>query len=240
MAMQQHQQQQILQQAMMQQAMLNVAKQVEEKIDAEMKELDAIENDEDELERIRAKRMTQLKNAQDKRAEWLRNGHGQLNEINSDKDFFEEAKGSKKLVVHFYRNTTMRSKILDEHLKVLAKQHVETKFLKLDVDKCDWIVQRLNIRVIPTMALVLDGKTTGYLRGFEEFGGNDDFSTEMLEWRLGVAQVISYKGDLKTPPDQRKKGLLQGSSKIVKGKQNEARNRAVDDDFDTDEEIANW
>jgi len=238
--MQQHQQQQILQQAMMQQAMLNVAKQVEEKIDAEMKELDAIENDEDELERIRAKRMTQLKNAQDKRAEWLRNGHGQLNEINSDKDFFEEAKGSKKLVVHFYRNTTMRSKILDEHLKVLAKQHVETKFLKLDVDKCDWIVQRLNIRVIPTMALVLDGKTTGYLRGFEEFGGTDDFSTEMLEWRLGVAQVINYKGDLKTAPDQRKRGVSKDANKIVKSKQNEQRARGADDDFDTDEEIANW
>ena len=71
MAMQQHQQQQILQQAMMQQAMLNVAKQVEDKIDAEMAALDEIENDEDALERIRAKRLKELKNAQDKRAEWL-------------------------------------------------------------------------------------------------------------------------------------------------------------------------
>jgi len=224
-----------MQQALEQQ-LLSVAKAVEDKIDAEMKQLDDIENDEDELERIRAKRMKELKNAQDKRAVWLRNGHGALNEINSDKDFFEEAKGSKKLVVHFYRNTTLRCKILDEHLKVLAKQHLETKFLKLDVDKCDWIVQRLNIRIIPTMAIVLDGKTSGYLRGFEEFGGTDDFSTEMLEWRLGVANVINYKGDLKTPPDQRKKA--QSSTKIIRGKQNEAR--GDDDDFDTDEEIANW
>jgi len=228
-------QQHLLQQAMEQQ-LLTVAKAVEDKLDAEMAELDAIENDEDALERIRAKRMKELKNAQDKRSEWLRNGHGKLNEINSDKDFFEEAKSSKKLVVHFYRNTTLRCKILDEHLKVLAKQHVETKFLKLDVDKCNWIVQRLNIRIIPTMAIVLDGKTSGYLRGFEEFGGNDDFSTEMLEWRLGVAHVINYKGDLKTPPDQRKK--VQSSTKIIRGKQNEAR--GGDEDVDTDEEIASW
>merc|ERR1711981_692695 len=220
----------------MQQQLLTVAQAVEDKLDAEMAELDAIENDEDALERIRAKRLKELKNAQDKRAEWLRNGHGQLNEINSDKDFFEEAKTSKKLVVHFYRNTTMRSKILDEHLKVLAKQHVETKFLKLDVDKCDWIVQRLNIRVIPTMAIIIDGKTTGYLRGFEEFGGTDDFSTEMLEWRLGVAQVISYKGDLKTPPDQRKK--QQRGTKIIRGEQNETGRG--EDEVDTDEEIASW
>merc|ERR1711981_1005646 len=101
----------------MQQQLLTVAQAVEDKLDAEMAELDKIENDEDALERIRAKRMKELKNAQDKRAEWLRNGHGRLNEINSDKDFFEEAKGSKKMVVHFYRNTTMRCKILDEHLK---------------------------------------------------------------------------------------------------------------------------
>merc|ERR1711981_165181 len=220
----------------MQQAMLNVAKQVEDKIDAEMAALDVIENDEDALERIRAKRMKELKNAQDKRAEWLRNGHGRLNEINSDKDFFDEAKGSKKLVCHFYRNTTMRCKILDEHLKVLAKQHVETKFLKLDVDKCDWIVGKLNIRIIPTMAIIIDGKTSGYLRGFEEFGGTDDFSTEMLEWRLGAASVISYKGDLKTPPDQRKK--QQRGTKIIRGKQNETGRG--DDEVDTDEEIASW
>jgi len=237
--MQAHQQQQVMQQAMMQQAMLSVAKQVEQKIDNEMKAMEAIENDEDALERIRAKRMKELKNMQDKRAVWLRQGHGALNEIGSDKDFFDEAKGSKKLVVHFYRNTTLRCKVLDEHLKVLAKQHIETKFLKLDVDKCDWIVQKLNIRIIPTMALILDGKTTGYLRGFEEFGGTDDFSTEMLEWRLGTAGIITYKGDLKTPPDQRK-GLQQGkTSKIERSNQNEARG-GCDDDFDTDEEIANW
>merc|ERR1712151_703496 len=201
---------------MMQQAMLNVAKQVEDKIDAEMAALDEIENDEDALERIRVKRMKELKNAQDKRAEWLRNGHGKLNEINSDKDFFDEAKGSKKLVCHFYRNTTMRCKILDEHLKVLAKQHVETKFLKLDVDKCDWIVGRLNIRIIPTLAFVLDGKTKDYMRGFDDVGGTDDFSTEMLEWRLGLAKVINYKGDLNTPPDMQKK--KKPTTRIIRGK----------------------
>ena len=31
-------------------------------------------------------------------------------------------------------------------------------------------------------------------------GGNDDFSTEMLEWRLGVAKAINYKGDIQSPP----------------------------------------
>jgi len=203
----------------MEQQLMTVANAMEEKIDAEMAELDAIENDEDALERIRQKRLKEMKNHQDKRNEYLRAGHGKLNEINSDKDFFEEAKGSKRLVCHFYRNTTMRCKILDEHLKKLAQQHVETKFLKLDVDKCDWIIQRLKIHVIPTLAFIKDGKTGDYMRGFEDVGGTDDFSTEMLEWRCGLAGVINYKGDLKTPPDQRKK--VSRGTKIIRGKQNE-------------------
>merc|ERR1711981_454473 len=225
MAMQQH----IMQQAMEAQ-LLNVAKAVEDKIDAEMAELDALENDDDALERIRQKRLQEMKNQQDKRNEYLRNGHGRLNEINSDKDFFDEAKQAKRLVCHFYRNTTMRCKILDEHLKKLSQQHVETKFLKLDVDKCDWIIKRLNIRIIPTLAFIKDGKTGDYMRGFEDVGGIDDFSTEMLEWRLGLAGVIHYKGDLKTPPDQRKKKTR--GTKIIRGKQNEQQG-------ESDEEI-NW
>lgn len=91
----------------LEQQLLNVASAMEEKLDAEMAELDKLE--EDDIERIRQKRMQELKKMQDVRQEWLRNGHGKLNEISSDKDFFEEAKNAKKLVVHFYRNTTMRN-----------------------------------------------------------------------------------------------------------------------------------
>jgi len=206
-----------MQQAMLNQQLLTVANAMEDKIDQEMKELDELEDE--DIERIRERRLAEMKKLQDIRQEWLRNGHGKLNEINSDKDFFEEAKGAKKMVVHFYRNTTMRCKILDEHLKTLSKKHLETKFLKLDVDKCDWIVQRLNIRVIPTLAFVKDGKTKDYMRGFDDVGGVDDFSTDMLEWRLGLADIITYKGDLKNPPGSQKS--KSRGTRIIRGKQNE-------------------
>lgn len=214
---------QALQKQLVAEQLMNVAHQVEEKLDAEMKELDNLQDD--DIERIRQKRLVEMKKLQDVRNVWRRNGHGQLNEISSDKDIFEEIKGSKKLVVHFYTNTTIRCKILDEHLETLAKKHLETKFLRLNVDKSDRIVQRLNIRVIPTLAFVKDGKTDGYMRGFDDVGGIDDFSTEMLEWRLGKAEIINYKGDKKTPPLPGSENG-QGSSKsrgtkIIRGKQNE-------------------
>lgn len=88
---------------------------------------------------------------------------------------------------------TYRCKIIDKHLAILAKKHVETKFIKLNVEKAPFLTERLRIKVIPTLALLLDGKTKDYVVGFTDLGNTDDFPTEMLEWRLGCADVINYR-----------------------------------------------
>ncbi|KRZ69051.1 Thioredoxin domain-containing protein 9 [Trichinella papuae] len=66
----------------------------------------------------------------------------------------------------------------------------ESKFCKQNVEKADFIVKRLNIRVIPTLALFLDGKAVYYIRGFDEFGGTDDFTTETVEAVLAERNLI--------------------------------------------------
>ena len=33
-------------------------------------------------------------------------------------------------------------------------------------------------------------------------GGNDDFDTEVLEWRIGSAGAIDYSGSLEGPPSK--------------------------------------
>merc|ERR1719347_1539161 len=90
-------------------------------------------------------------------------------------------------------------------LRILAKKHIETKFCKIDAEKCPFLCDRLKIRTIPTLILVKDSKTRGYVVGFTDLGNTDDFSTEMLEWRLAQSEVINYSGDLLTPPDQQLK-----------------------------------
>ena len=50
-------------------------------------------------------------------------------------------------------------KILDGHLKKLAEQHLETKFIKLDVEKAPFLTQRFKIKVIPSMGIIKDGET---------------------------------------------------------------------------------
>lgn len=75
----------------------------------------------------------------------------------------------------------------------MAKKHLETKFIKLNVEKAPFLTERLRIKVIPTLALVKDGKTKDYVVGFTDLGNTDDFSTEMLEWRLGCSDIITSR-----------------------------------------------
>nr|XP_039266153.1 thioredoxin domain-containing protein 9-like [Styela clava] len=209
---------------------LQAAKAVEEQLDAEINRLDKM--DDDDLEKLRERRMQAMKKSQAQRQEWMAKGHGVLGEIPSEKDFFDECKENKLVVCHFYKNTTFRCKILDSHLETLSRKHLETKFIKLDVEKAPFLTQRLRIKVIPTLALVIDGKTKDYIVGFTDLGNCDDFSTEMLEWRLGCGQVINYSGDLMNPPDSTKTGSKKPITFL--GKQKKTIRGGDDDSDDSD------
>ncbi|XP_075870768.1 thioredoxin domain-containing protein 9 [Nelusetta ayraudi] len=204
------------------------AKLVEEEVDAKLSKLN--EMDEDDFERLREKRLDALKKAQKQKQELLSKGHGEYREIPSEKDFFSEVKESTNVVCHFYRNSTFRCKILDKHLAILAKKHVETKFIKLNVEKAPFLTERLHIKVIPTMALVLDGKTKDYVVGFTDLGNTDEFSTEMLEWRLGCANIINYSGNLMEPPTT----TQRPGTKITKVDKKTIRGRGYDSDSEDD------
>lgn len=167
-------------------------------VDAEIAKLESME--EDDYEDLRRRRKEALKKQQQQKQEWMNNGHGEYSEITTEKEFFELSKKSKNLVCHFYRDSTFRSKIVDKHMALLAPKHLETKFIRFNVEKCPFLVERLRIKVIPTICVAKDGKTTDYIVGFDDLGGRDEFPTEMLEWRLGRAGVIQYLGDLLTPP----------------------------------------
>uniref|UniRef100_A0A3P9KNW0 Thioredoxin domain-containing protein 9 n=2 Tax=Oryzias latipes TaxID=8090 RepID=A0A3P9KNW0_ORYLA len=206
------------------------AKIAEEQVDAKLSQLN--EMDEDELEKLKEKRLEALKKAQKQKQEWLAKGHGEYREIASEKDFFGEVKESKNVVCHFYKSSTFRCKILDKHLAILAKKHVETKFFKLNAEKAPFLTERLRIKVIPTLALLIDGKSKDYVVGFTDLGNTDEFSTEMLEWRLGCADVINYSGNLMEPPTAAQKS----GTKFSKVEKRSIRGRACESDSDSGED----
>lgn len=98
-------------------------------------------------------------------------GHGEYSELADEKAFFEACKKSERLVCHFYLGSSPRCEIVDKHLRLalaltdtmligdcvhrlLARKHLETRFVCAKADKFPFLTSRLNIRVIPTIALV--------------------------------------------------------------------------------------
>ena len=95
-------------------------------------------------------------------------------------------KKSEKVVCHFFRESTFRCKIVDKHLSLLATRHLETRlatplsegkanhfvflarFVKLSVERAPFLCERLKIRMLPTIGLVVDGKTKDFIKGLEQ------------------------------------------------------------------------
>ncbi|CAF0819071.1 unnamed protein product [Brachionus calyciflorus] len=197
----------------MDQQILQAVKIVENQLDAEIQRLENI--DEDDLEVIRKKRLEAIKNAQKQKIEWQQNGHGTYSELADEREFFEACKKSQHVVCHFYRDSTFRCKIVDKHLETLARQHVECKFVKVNAEKVVFLIERLKIKIMPTIALIKDNKPIDYIVGFTDLGNTDDFDTEMLEWRIARSGIIEYNGDLINPPQNTKKKHIHTKTKSI-------------------------
>ncbi|KNA13042.1 hypothetical protein SOVF_120430 isoform B [Spinacia oleracea] len=181
---------------------LTVAKAMEDKIDDEIAALDRLESD--DIEVLREKRIKQMKKMAEKRSRWISLGHGDYSEIPSEKEFFSVVKASDRVVCHFYRENwpSDTAKVMDKHLSVLAKQHIETRFVKIQAEKSPFLAEKLKIVVLPTLAVIKNAKVENYLVGFDDLGGRDDFSTEELEERLAKHQAIIFDGESSVKPSR--------------------------------------
>ncbi|XP_055847724.1 thioredoxin domain-containing protein 9 [Episyrphus balteatus] len=197
--------------------LINAAQHIEQQLDQQLDRLESLGTD--DLQMIREQRIKEMKELNKKKQEWLANGHGVYTELADEKEFFEVSKKSPNIVCHFYRDSTERCRIVDMHLKILAAKHVEAKFCKVNAEKSPFLTQRLRIKIIPTIALVKDSKTKDFIVGFTDLGNCDDFSTDMLEWRIAQSGAIDYKGDLINPPDAKKssKSYINRPKKAIRG-----------------------
>lgn len=170
------------------QRLLGALEAAEDQLDNDLHQLEKME--EDDMERIRRDRLAQLKSMAKMKSEWIAKGHGSYREVDDQKRFFEELKGEKRAVVHFFRPSTRRCEILDKHLGLLAQKHVETKFVRVDAERSPFLAERLKIWMLPTVVLIKDGRTDHSIIGFDEMGGQDNFATEVLEAILLKHAVI--------------------------------------------------
>jgi len=152
---------------------------MEDQLDAEIERLENLKKD--DLEELRRKRLEEMKNEHKRKSEMAQVGHGTYEEVMGEKEFFQEAKKSDKVVVHFYRPSAWRCEIVDKHLKALAVKHWGTRFIKINAEKAPYLAEKLHIWMLPSIVLVKGGKTEHTIVGLDEMGGEEDFPTEALE-----------------------------------------------------------
>jgi hypothetical protein len=199
---------------------------LERALDDELNKLDDILNDETELEKLRKNRLAEMKAEQEKKSQWKKLGHGVLQESNDPKDFFRACEvspllkkldldlltkfvvcvcvrvcvlswqESERVVVVFVTPANEHSVKLSEHLALVASKHPETRFLKMDAEKTPFLVDRLRIWMIPSVALVKNEKVVHTLLGLDEMttsmGKYDTWSVEKCLFchEMVTSQVI--------------------------------------------------
>mmetsp|Transcript_36730 Transcript_36730/g.80015 ORF Transcript_36730/g.80015 Transcript_36730/m.80015 type:complete len:221 (-) Transcript_36730:60-722(-) len=175
-------------QQVVEQQVMNVASVVEDQLDEQLHKLENL--DEDDLERIRQKRIDAMKAAQIKKQKWMQAGHGEVTDLQNEKDFFKVMKGEERMICHFYRNN-WPCKVMDKHMSELASRHIETRFARIDAEKSPYLTEKLKIWMLPTLALIKNEKIIDYIVGLDDVGGSDDFKQEHLVMVLGAHGVIN-------------------------------------------------
>lgn len=171
---------------------LQSLEQEEQALDAKIKRLERA--DDDELERLREHRVQQMKQRALKAQEMRAKGHGEFTTLTDTKEFFDVMKKSDKIVVHFFTPANTFCELVDGHLERIAKQHIETRFVRMNAEKSEYLVDKLGVWMIPCIALVKDQKVVKMVQGLDELGGTDKFTTAFLAYFIGLHDVLKYDG----------------------------------------------
>jgi len=150
-----------------------------------------------ELDDLQAKRLADLQKKVNLEKQFHAQGHGEYREI-IEEEFLKEVCGSQWVVVHFHHREFFRCKIVDKHLREIAKKHLSCKWLTLDAEKAPFFVSKLGIQMLPTVIVFKDGIVHDQFSGFDEMGGKDDFRMEVMEhWFSKAGCVVMKKSSVK-------------------------------------------
>jgi hypothetical protein len=172
-------------------------------VEDELSKYDALLVDDTALDKLRQNRLAELKQTAARHQKYRQLGHGQYTELQHGsmdiaKTFFTISKQSDRVVVHFYKPSSAHvCDIFHKHLQKLAERHIETKFIKINVEsvlndstsigtsstthnEVTFLVERLHVSVMPTLVLIQNREVVHKVQGFDELGNTDTFSTNTL------------------------------------------------------------
>lgn len=162
---------------------------IEKVVDEKLEKLDNLS--EEDILSIRKKRLAELKKKAEERREYLRLGHGTVEEIGEEREFFNIGKRSKRVIYCFYRPGTSRyTDDLVELLKKVASTHIESKFVLVNAEKSPFLTNKLKIYILPTLVLFMDGKKVKTFAGLDEITEEGKLSVDRLVSCLKDYQML--------------------------------------------------
>jgi len=175
-------------QAMVDQQLAQTLLSVEAALDDEINKVENLE--EDDLARIKAKRMEEMRKKAEEQQHNKFNGHGSLSKINDQQEFFAACKKSARVVCIFTRNSNKYGKAMLEHAELLAQRHLEARFIWVDAENAPFLTERLNIYMLPTIVCVKDNKVDKQHNGLNEIDGSGKYSSGTLEYLLHIDGIL--------------------------------------------------
>ena len=98
---------------------------------------------------------------------------------------------------------------MDYHLAIIAREHMEAKFLRIDAAKSPFFVARLKIQTLASLLVFELGKEIGRLTGFEGLALNsqrpDEWHTGRLQEWLSVTGAIRYERPSREIEEERRR-----------------------------------
>lgn len=192
---------------------------VNEKGDQDEGERDSMEDEdmdgeEAEIMRRMAESRMQKVHYDDGRTREERKRQGNVGEFLevTEEEFFHIVTKNTFAVCHFNHKDFNRCKIAEHHLRKVAHDHPECKFLQIDVVKSPFLVEKLLVVVLPTICMFKDGVKIDEINGFDDLGGKDEFETVALTRRLAMSKVITLRDEEKFTVTQVKKKVHANDS----------------------------
>ncbi|KAI9280815.1 thioredoxin-like protein [Sporodiniella umbellata] len=153
-----------------------------------------LEREEDsEIATLREQRIKEIQDELARRETLEEYQHGIYSDILKEKEFMDITVKDKYVVGHFYHPDFRRCKIMDTHLEKLAEKYYDTRFIKIDVANAPFLVEKLQVKILPCIIAWKEGYAQTKIVGFDDLGNTDSFATGALELKLKHAGVIKRK-----------------------------------------------
>lgn len=175
-------------QGLIDQQLANTLLAVEGALDAELEKTENL--DEDDLARIKANRMAEMKKKAEQTEMNRHNGHGTFEKISDQQEFFAAAKKSDRLIVIFTRNSNKWGQQLCDHCRLICQKHLEAKFVWADAENSPFLTDRLNIYMLPTIVCIKDNKVHKQHNGLNDISGDGKMTTGLIEFLLHIDEML--------------------------------------------------